>query len=54
MNNEIHECEYKKGKMWDIEESQDGTFCCARCRKEISKEHIHPEALRTRRNHGRY
>ena len=49
MTKDIHECEYKKGKMWDIEEAHGGDFCCSRCRAKINKEQIHPEALRVRR-----
>jgi hypothetical protein len=46
----IHECDFKKGKMWDIEENSGGEFFCARCRKKIDKQQIHSDALKRRRN----
>ena len=50
MNNEIHECEFKKGKMWDIEENAYGKFFCRRCFVELEPKQIHSEALKY---HGR-
>jgi hypothetical protein len=56
---EVHDCEYKQGKIIDIEVDSDGGIRCRGCNKEVSPLALHTRAqqsikkLALRKNHGK-
>jgi len=42
---DIHECEWKKGKMWDLLVDKNGRFYCKRCMEIIPENQVEPIIL---------
>jgi hypothetical protein len=52
---DIHECEYKKGKMWQVESDGAGTCYCCRCGAEVKQSQLSEVMLsKQRKKRTRY
>jgi hypothetical protein len=48
-NNEIHECEFKKGKMQDVLLTSQGNYICSRCRQELPLNQLHSNVFKRKK-----